>query len=1420
MRKATLLPILVAVLFSLFSTAQAQDIEKIKKILKNESPNYKSPQGREFWVAFAPNDFPTQPDHIVEIYVTSSYNTTVSLEVPGTGYQITKPVDSLKITTFSSAKGDAFTNWEIRTSEQVVDKGIHITSPDPISVYVFNGRCCSSEGYLALPVSVWGKDYLHNSYYDFKLNANKPWATGFVVIASEDNTNVTMQLKGVGGEVAETAGGHNIGDVIKERLHKGQVYMIVGNGQTRGVFDLSGSNITADKPIGVLSFHMRTEIPSWDISPGRDHLIEMVPPVKAWGKKYVTVEYKRDTDKGDFFRVIVGEDNTTFKCTYYDKDNGRVLGHLGPIKLKNRGDWFEYWEGYAEPGSPGIQTVRGTSVWESDKPIQVFQYAYSHLFDNQIMFDPFMILCVPEEQYITNTVFQTPSNKAFVDNFFNIIAYHDPTDSTLSDLKSITVDGQPIYTNNPSFLFNKIPTTDLHWAKIRVEPGAHQVKGDTKFAGYIYGFTKVDSYGWPAAISFANLEEIDTLAPEFEETYLCGSFEAAVTELRNGEDGDNPKQVDSGIESIELLEGSYNYLLKIDQNFTPWPPTYETTFTLEPENRFESAFALFALIDRASNITIDSVRYSPDSLSLDPDRLSFGTVRVGTPSIKSIDYENISPRAFTIQSIYLQKGSVYSITNGAAPPEFDSDPGEIRSVEIEYLPVAEIADFDEFDRDTLFIETECLTYKIPIEGQGVLPHIQVEDWNAGAIAINTELCKTESTGQGLKITNPGTDTLTVTGVRGVAAPFTISDPTNPAFSFKIAPKKEIYLTEICFSPNDTLEYEIDVEFTSDGAGPDSVSKWQGSGISPGPRITPCVWNERRVGTKHDSIVYMTNEGNTPTRVIDVKLEPSGAPFSIDKAGINPPLPVDLYPSDGPDTETKTIEIPVSFDVTEEGPFETDIVPVFADPNIEEGIIRNVLSGEGIMPRIELVGYEWIDPVKILETSPILGTVTIKSTSDNCDLFIESVEWADPNQTDFVWISDLPANEILPKGATIELEVEFTPQDRGRREAIVEVVSDYGPGDWDVRRSSDTVVIGYGFNTGIEVDDLDFGANLLCDSPVDSIEIQNLSADYALTVDGIYFASGDDGIFNFKSDPGTIEPDESGFATVEFNQNDKGTFDAVFNVIYRFETGELDTVQTHISGESYSVPVEVSMSDVGGLAPGWTTGRDGIPELEITIENLSGEAELTAFVFEILFPKGALLWEGENGDPIEIGSALDDTWNVKGDLIVEYADDFSALIVSGTGSTPIKSQGVVAKPKFTFLLNRETAVDLVFGDISYLERDKCVDISSRPGKIESAYCAQDFRAVIISEHQFDLISVSPNPSSGGNVSVEFSIGLEAPAKLEIFDSEGALVKTVLDANMIPGYYKLNPDLSELPSGSYTISLKSGFLSENMRIVIAK
>ncbi|MBU3742662.1 MAG: hypothetical protein FGM24_10320, partial [Candidatus Kapabacteria bacterium] len=623
-------------------------------------------QGTDYVIAIPQNDgFSTTPS-VIEISISTQADAaSVNVLLPDGATRAYRVVANT-LTTLTTENGGALASWEIpwAESEQVLGRTVRITSDQPITVYVLHAKGFSSDGYRAIPVRNWGRNYVVASYYDFA--DVQPWAGGFCVMAAEDNTTVSILLRGATNGTARTKGGRalNTGTPYSVVLQKGQVYTVFGDGTTRGVFDMTGTLITSDKPVGVIGFHTRTAVPNSLTISGRDHLIEMLPPTTTWGTRAVTLEIPRlstGTGRGDFFRVIASENATRWKMTSFDKVTYDTLEQKSGTL--NAGQFAELTQAPARTSLP-----RGITVWEADKPMQVMQYSTSAEWDGDVNNDPFMCLVAPTAQFVTEATAHTSTLSTYTEHRINLFVQIPDTNNPAADLMSLTINGQTVWDHPraelPRLMQTKNPgMQSLYYATIVVDPSTTPYvisgNGRVKFAGYVYGSGNLDSYGWPVTSAMRVLPAIDTMPPRLSVTSAqCSSVNVTVLETRNIPDPprDRPRptdQVDAGLASIRLVEGSVNSKLAL-------LTAAEVSNRDNPYKRFDvrvdaidvnvEAIAILQAVDEADNFAIDTIVIAAAAVQTSPLETDFGRVRVGRPSVQTVVVRNTAAEPVVVTS--------------------------------------------------------------------------------------------------------------------------------------------------------------------------------------------------------------------------------------------------------------------------------------------------------------------------------------------------------------------------------------------------------------------------------------------------------------------------------------------------------------------------------------------------------------------------------------------------------------------------------------------------------------------------------------------------------------------------------------------------------------------------------------------------
>ncbi|MFN4769655.1 MAG: choice-of-anchor D domain-containing protein [Candidatus Kapaibacterium sp.] len=1415
-------------------------------------------QGKEFVFCLPLNDCPTCQVTAREIYVTSAKNTAFYYEVPALGFKTRLQVKANQVTVINGASG-MYPMPEIVSGEQISDLGLSITADDPVSVYVYNGKDVSSDGYLAIPVSSWGKEYYALSYPDF--SEVRPWKGGFAFMAAEDNTEVEITLRSpsygeysVSGLNRRTEGGKKYGDRWKVTLNRGQVYMVQGDGSSRGQFDLSGSRMVASKPIGCIVYHQRTMIPVFSVGGGRDHICEMIPPTSQWGKTYVTLEIMRN-NKGDLYRAVALQDGTNIMWSSFDFKTGiRTNGPTGVLNMK-AGEVRSIPKSPEEvvTGPANAKGVMGVAVFKANKPFLLMHQSCSANWDGSGDYDPFTIYSVAAEQFTKGTIFQSPLNNRYTNHFFGLIAIGDTTDPSMKLLRSIKLDGKFVYVIAPSFLGNRVPGTNYYYVRLPVSSGSHTIYGDTPFGGEIYGYGQFDSYGWPAATAFKQLSVFDTLPPVLQRTEECGDFNYDGTELRNFKVNDTLNHTETGVREIEFVDTSmaksYNYRIvvtksdgkEVTNGLVPNSLKNERiSFRLEVIDKTKDAYAVFYVSDRAFNLTIDTVIWNAPRLILRPDPVDFGKVRVGTKVKRVVWLRNLNDSAIHIMKVSMKTGSVFTVDSIAIP---DSTGlllagKDSLAITITYSPVTEGLTDANFDFDSLLVAEACAPFHYYVRGRGVLPHIVVGDFKAGIVSINSKVCASGIPGS-IIIQNIGTDTLRVTDFdrSKVSAPFSVVEPTTPPFPIILAPGQSVPFRDVCFSPTEERNYTIDVPFVSDAptsAIDDPISTWSGNANAPGPYVIGNDWDSVRLGVTKQMQCWVGNTGTDQVKCLT--LDTSGTTeFVVRK--IERDLPFWVFP-----LRKDSVRVDVDFTPTIEGIKAPFLVGTFENASPK----RDVLRGFGYLEKINALGAEFTDTLLVgtpVQSGKATEFVRIANTSTSRRLRVSRIEFInepdDPANSiypqDFSWVSTPPTDTTLfIGGAPLQLPVRFLPTKSGMERVRVRIVHNAEPitanptGTW----VDTVVVVGYGVvQNQPYIKGVDYRRVLSCNNPVDSVTVGNSakagSTNSDRVLDSLWISGPDASRFVIinplsSGTPIVIKPNTEYKHPVMFIPEPMRARSYSAVVHARFTDGLVIT--DSLVAVSAFTTLQVSVNDPVKVLNVTAFGTTTDLSLNASAANWN-EVALTRYTATLTYNVNELAYVKGSLAP---GSKLDNTWKI--DSVTEIRDQSSPIVklrVTASGTTPVSADGDLAKFSMQVLIgpNRvtecSTTLDfLAQTNVPDTTRDECVEVTTRGNTVIMTGCYIDGRFINISDVPFALQSVSPQPASGNVAKIEYSVGFDALTTVEVISANGEVVSTPVNETQKRGSYTLLMPLQELASGMYQIRMRSGGTVHTQPLIIVR
>ena len=446
-------------------------------------PKFGSHVGCDFWTVDLPNyPDPTlnpTPEDLPYAVVVSNPNemdATLTFEGPA-NYPVnlldkTVPAGQSKIITMPviNVQGTGITHSAIKLS-----------SSRPVLVHQFNpwDNVFSNDASLLLPEPMLGSDYVILTWPTTPLGliqipgfpAQNDQNGYFTIVAANDNTLVTVNVTTA---VAEGLNGKfkamPPGGLQTVTLNKGEVLNIEAVAESfASPLDLSGSTVSADKPIAVFVGHEEAVLGQDSNGEGAccaDHLEEQLLPSKLLGTEALAVKTKPRGGDVEHWRIQAAEPGVTVTTIPPQEGaNGAFLA--------KRGDWIE------------VVTMESFEV-KADGLIQVAQYLVSQGATQDHTGDPSQIMSVPTDRFRSSYVLMVPPD--YDENWITVMA---PVGET------VNVDGNPV----AEVEFQSFGGGQWNFAYVQLSDGIHTIEGSQPFGLTAYGFNNAVSYGYPGGIS-------------------------------------------------------------------------------------------------------------------------------------------------------------------------------------------------------------------------------------------------------------------------------------------------------------------------------------------------------------------------------------------------------------------------------------------------------------------------------------------------------------------------------------------------------------------------------------------------------------------------------------------------------------------------------------------------------------------------------------------------------------------------------------------------------------------------------------------------------------------------------------------------------------------------------------------------------
>lgn len=682
-------------------------------------------------------------------------------------------------------------------------KACHITSDKPVTVSYFCDGPGSWGSYLALPVSAWGKKYVVASYNDNPGNGLGEWAIGrtdveevkktcgyFTIIGGYNGTVVTItptaRTRGGAVGVKFGPGADGTPKPYTISLNKGQCYFVKSaSALTDGTDDISGTIVTADKPVAVISGHQMaavgdglTEGPSnFGISDSRDFIIEQLIPVEYWDNKgYCSVpmfEAKGAATYGigENYRIYVSDNDVPTSVNAFNTGEIPEVFHPtpygSPVELSNRTKPLSF------------------STDDSGARFSVVQYELRSQTENSRFAAPNMTVITPSSQWKRAFRLQGyPSERYTIDNwiwrnYITIISTHDhskitvfrnssqpaPLSNTLTATKSwsplMMPYGNSFYAATYSITIKDILGFKSDYPFMIYQLGSYGRDFDGDFPGDgIDDFWGSDSH--PAGMQLYNRFVNKSLKVTVDT--LCNGWHICANDLN----------AEGGIRFITLIDDPNGYLyygknyessncsfeIETDplglHQFTIGEDKANVCFTIHSNSPDQAVYAPIAIYDKAGNCEILELHMEPRKITVTPNdtKFLFTKTLVSKERCETFTIRNLPANSEPMFVNTVSTVSPYFTVKSVTPPvPCAIVPGDSLRMEVCFTSSDNVNHVDR-----LKVSADCNTIDLPLQAQALTPVISALDLAFGTVNQGITACKD------VEVSNTGLIEFTVTGV--------------------------------------------------------------------------------------------------------------------------------------------------------------------------------------------------------------------------------------------------------------------------------------------------------------------------------------------------------------------------------------------------------------------------------------------------------------------------------------------------------------------------------------------------------------------------------------------------------------------------------------------------------------------------------
>ena len=378
--------------------------------------------------------------------------------------------------------GITFNSFFIQASRPVI---AHQFNP------LHNVRVYSNDASLLLPVHALGREHLGMTWPSGPNMVPFPAQSGYltVVAASPGRTNLLV-IPTCDVEAGPDLGPFDAGEALRFTLEQYQVLNLTAAPAQIALnpvsSDLTGTIISADRPVAVFGGHEEAVIGDPDRNAGADpweeadegsccaeHLEQQLFPVSTWGRRYVAAKAHPRGEDYDGWKVLAALGDTVISTD-------PPIAGLDGVTLAQAESLLVFSDQSFELTATG--------------PVMLGQFLVSQQQTSQGIGDPAFILSVPVEQLRSHYVFLVPLD--YREDWITLVR---PAG------EPVQLDGAAV----PEADFHPVGGGDWEIAYRALDSGVHEVEAEAPFALYAYGFDSAVSYGYPGGLDLQALMEGD-----------------------------------------------------------------------------------------------------------------------------------------------------------------------------------------------------------------------------------------------------------------------------------------------------------------------------------------------------------------------------------------------------------------------------------------------------------------------------------------------------------------------------------------------------------------------------------------------------------------------------------------------------------------------------------------------------------------------------------------------------------------------------------------------------------------------------------------------------------------------------------------------------------------------------------------------